>query len=82
MEDIVYMAIYLAMVINGLLILLEKWDVLNWLRGNIGGKVFDCYFCLSHHLAMLVILPFVINNGQFELLLIPLMVAGLINLTK
>ena len=83
-QNIVYLTIAVSLLINGLFILLNKWSVLDWLRMRIENKflskMLDCYFCLSHHLAVLVIAPVFYLDFNVFYLFVPLMVAGVINL--
>jgi hypothetical protein len=83
-QNVFYLAITIALFINGTFILLNKLGALDWLRMRVENKFFskmlDCYFCLSHHLAVLAITPILIYDFNALYLLVPLMVAGIINL--
>jgi len=82
-ENIFFLTLTIAFAINGLFILLNKWGVLDWLRIRVENvfisKMLDCYFCLSHHIAVLIMLPVYIYDFSIFYLFVPLMVAGIIN---
>ncbi len=82
----VYFAVFASLFINGLFILLEKFGLLDWLRmrvtNNLISKMLDCYFCLAHHITLLVTIPVMIMDFNVTYLAVPLMVAGVINLMK
>lgn len=82
----VYFAVFVSLFINGLFILLEKFELLDWLRmratNNFISKMLDCYFCLAHHVTILVTIPVMIIDFNVTYLAVPLMVAGSINLMK
>ena len=73
-----------ALFINGALILFDKWCVIEWLQMRVKSdfiyKMIGCNFCLSHHLALIVVLC--LPDFNYLYLSIPLMVAGLIHAIK
>tara|TARA_R110000744_G_scaffold199039_2_gene318287 strand:+ start:4291 stop:4563 length:273 start_codon:yes stop_codon:yes gene_type:complete len=74
-----------ALLVLGLLALLEKLNVLEWMQGNgnkFFSKMFSCYFCLSHHIALIIVIPSLCINQNWIELFVPLSVAGIINLIK
>ena len=76
--------ILVSLFVNGLIILLDKWGVIEWLQMRVKSgfiyKMVGCNFCLSHHLALIVVLC--LHDFNYLYLAIPLMVAGLIHTLK
>ena len=84
-KNTVLITVLTTFLVNGIITLLEKFNALEWLmlRSNkFFYKMLDCYFCLSHHLTALLILPILITDFKLIYLAIPLMVAGIINQIK
>lgn len=82
----VFTALFLALVINGLLALLDKWGLLlkaqYYAKNEFLHKLLSCYFCISHHLAVIGIIPIMLVDLNYFYLAVPLMVAGVINLLR
>jgi len=81
----IIMTVGVTLLVLGLFALLEKLNVLEWMQGNgnkFFSKMFSCYFCLSHHIALLVVIPSLCINQNWIELFVPLSVAGIINLIK
>lgn len=83
--NVIIMTVAVALLVNGILYLLDKFYVLNWIQGN-GSKffydMFNCQFCLSHHLALIIVIPSLCLNQNWIELFVPLSVAGIINLIR
>tara|TARA_R110002153_G_scaffold162901_6_gene315462 strand:+ start:1227 stop:1499 length:273 start_codon:yes stop_codon:yes gene_type:complete len=70
---------------HGIITFFEKSGVLEWMQGNgnkFFSKMFSCYFCLSHHIALIIVIPSLCINQNWIELFVPLSVAGIINLIK
>jgi len=86
-KDFVLLTLMASFVINGLLILSDKFEALQWLiqrtKNDFLARMLSCDFCLSHHVTLLALLAFVFPyEFEYAYLLIPISVAGLINLMR
>jgi len=72
-----------ALIINGVMLLMDKFGLIYWMQLKVKSdliyKMLSCNFCIAHHLTLLYILPFFLTNFNYLYLIVPLMVAGLIN---
>jgi hypothetical protein len=81
----ILLTVFASFLVNGLINLLDKLSVLEWMQGNgnkFFSKMFSCYFCLAHHLSLLFVLPMFFIGGNWIDLFVPLSVAGIISQIK
>lgn len=75
-----------ALFINGAMLLIEKIGLIEWVqmrvKSNFIYKMVGCNFCLSHHLTLLIMIPFFLVDFNYLYFIIPLMVAGLIHIVR
>ena len=82
-KSVLVLILLTSFVVNGLITLLDKWNVLETIQGRAKNKfisdLFGCYFCLSFHLSWLFVIPSIYFNENWIELFVPLAVAGIIN---
>jgi len=81
----ILLTVFASFLVNGIITLLDKLSVLEWVQGNgnkFFSKMFSCHFCLAHHLSLLFVLPMFFIGGNWFDLFVPLSVAGIITLVK
>ena len=85
-ERALFVGLFMTMLVNGLLTLLEKWGWIlkaqYYAKNDFWHKLFSCYFCMSFHLTVILTVPLLIADLNYFYFAVPLMVAGIINLLR
>ena len=85
-KDFVLLTLMMSFIINGLLVLSDKFGALEWViqrtKNDFIAQMLGCAFCLSHHLTLIALICIFSYEFKLIYLLIPISVAGLINLMR